>query len=621
MGKKKHINFHQPPPATVPVSATASSGPRRFLYVALIAAAGLLVYANSMDNPFVWDQEVVILGNPIITSWRNLPEVFTTNVEGRELKSIGFYRPMEVMSYMFDYWRGGFNPAAFHHTSIALHIINALLAFRLLGLFGLPGSAAFLTALIFVIHPVNCEAVTYSIRGDLLATLFCLLSFNLLLTGGRRAGLWAALSVLCNLLALMSKEWAVVLPFVVGAWLALLKYLPLPATAPGRAMPGAASVSVPWRRANSIALGCMFAASIAYALARVWFISAGAHTALSLIAAAPLGQRLLTLPRILLTYAGMFIFPLNLHMEYMFVVRSAASPWFWGGLAAVAGGAWLLARYIRRVAAESPFEGRMLIFFAFWFFGSLGPFYNIFVTLHATLLQNWAYFAGIGFIAGCVLAAQREYRRRPRPARAVLAAAFAILAIYYSGYTLKRNWEWKDPMRLYKHDLACEPDSFILHNNVGVISFRQGDFKTAKEEFTRAIEVSPGRRYDVAYNNLAVILENEGNYTQAEELYRQSIELTDYELAYGNLVRLYLNQGRLEEAVRTGERGLRIYPRNPDILYCLGNAYYLSGRREPALKLLEALRSVNPDFKNVSQVIEKIRSTPQDGADNRKATP
>ena len=125
-------------------------------------------YFNSLHNPFVWDQEVVIAGNPMIRSWHYLPDVFQTNVEGRRLIGVGFYRPMEVISYMADYSLWKLDPFGYHCTSLFLHLCNSLLLLLLLRKIGLGRSAGFFASLVFAVHPVNSEAVTYSIRGDLL---------------------------------------------------------------------------------------------------------------------------------------------------------------------------------------------------------------------------------------------------------------------------------------------------------------------------------------------------------------------------------------------------------------------------------------------------------------------
>jgi|GEM_PF-380172 len=600
-----------------------------FWLVIVIVSAGILCYINSLHNPFIWDQEVVIVGNPLIRSWKNLPLVFMTNVEGRRLTAIGFYRPLEVISYMTDYTFWKLNPFGYHCSSIFLHLCNSLLIFLLLKKLEIERRIAFVTSLIFTIHPVNTEVVTYSIRGDLLATLFSLLTiiFFIYFREGitrcravttkslklsaentiKRRIVFAILSLGMYLLALLAKEWAVVVPFIILAYTILFKRL---TGQDERLLPGRKKImekQYKKNRSSNWLLWTLILIAVGYSAIRTGFITVSTTSPLSPIAYAPLWQRILTLPRILFTYLRLLIFPIHLHMEYLFVVRTLADAYVWLGVPALLTIVYRLYRYISSLPeTENNFKKRIL-FFAIWFFIGLSPFYNIIIVLHATLTEHWVYFPGIGFLTFISLILFRSYDKLKKSFwKRVFVASFAALICFYVFGTIKRNYEWGDPMRLYQHDVKYEPNSFILHNNIGVLYFRQGDFEKAKEAFLRSIEVSPGHKYEVAYNNLGAIYENEGNLRLAEQLYKRSIELNRCELAYGNLARLYLKEGKINEAIYISTMGRLLYPLNPEVNYYLGVAYYHANRLEEAKAVFAELNKLHPGYKDIEVYLSNL---------------
>ena len=100
-------------------------------YFVILALVTFAVYANSLGNDFVFDDESVIQGDPSITSLSNIPEFFTGEMGFH--KVIGaYFRPVVSSSYTVDYSLWGLKPFGFHLTNILLHITAVLLFFALL---------------------------------------------------------------------------------------------------------------------------------------------------------------------------------------------------------------------------------------------------------------------------------------------------------------------------------------------------------------------------------------------------------------------------------------------------------------------------------------------------------
>jgi protein O-mannosyl-transferase len=175
----------------------------------LLAVFCAIFYSNSLLNPFIWDDEALVVQNPIIRSPAGLLNAFTSDLYSGVDFGSNFYRPLQAVSYLWDYHFWRLDPYGYHLTNIALQILVSFLVFLFSFNFVKKREVAFGAALLFALSPLNTEAVTYiSGRADMLLGLFLLSSFLLFIRGYRFFS-WIAF-----ILALLSKELAVVFPGV-----------------------------------------------------------------------------------------------------------------------------------------------------------------------------------------------------------------------------------------------------------------------------------------------------------------------------------------------------------------------------------------------------------------------
>lgn len=195
---------------------------RPILYYALTAAIAFAVYANSLTNEFVFDDESVVVGDPSLTSLSNIPKYFTAQ-EGFH-KVIGrYYRPLVSTTYNLDYTLYGLEPFGFHLTNVLIHVINCLLFLKLLFLLFKTYQTKtaqliiFLSAVIFAVLPVHTEAVTWvSGRTDSLAFTFFIASFICYLRYAEtRKNSFFFLTLLMYILSLFTKEMAITFPVLI----------------------------------------------------------------------------------------------------------------------------------------------------------------------------------------------------------------------------------------------------------------------------------------------------------------------------------------------------------------------------------------------------------------------
>ena len=189
---------------------------RTFLVALLFIALPVILYANTLGGDFIWDDEYLIEKNRYLESWHFLPEIFQSSLHHFAPVQSNYYRPLQGMTYLFDRMLWGKGVWGHHLTNIVLHGMVGFLSYRLLIALGMGFPISFWTALFFLIHPLHTEAVGYiSGRADSLYALFILLSilsFYRFLKGKSFA--FYLLSLGSFILALLSKEIAVVLPFL-----------------------------------------------------------------------------------------------------------------------------------------------------------------------------------------------------------------------------------------------------------------------------------------------------------------------------------------------------------------------------------------------------------------------
>src|SRR5438270_1354283 len=195
------------------------------IWAALILIAFVFIsYAPAMRNGFVWDDTALILRDPLIRSWRLIPEGFN-HFLFVDATASDFYRPIQRLSYTLDYAAFAFRPMGYHVISVLWHAVAAfalfLFAEELLLAFGVNFRRsrwlALIASLVWAMHPVHSAAVVYvSGRADSLAAAFGFLGLLFLVRAGRATGrrqlLLLGEACVSLLLSALSKESGLIFP-------------------------------------------------------------------------------------------------------------------------------------------------------------------------------------------------------------------------------------------------------------------------------------------------------------------------------------------------------------------------------------------------------------------------
>lgn len=516
---------------------------RAFVIVLAVFAA----YASAIPNGLVWDDTALVLRDPLIRSWRLIPEGFS-HFLFLDATPSDFYRPLQRLVYTLIYWPFAVRPAAYHVANIICHTTAALALWRfareLLRRFNIGERAAevvsFCAALLWAVHPVHTAAISYvSGLADPLSALF---GFAALCCAfrtdedGDRPRLWiysaaAAFLFICSAL---SKESGFIFP---ALWLVVL---------------------LTERRLKAIVrwIAVISSVLVVYLSCR---LPAEHIPAPRIHTPPPLVVRPLLVSRAVAEYALLLVWPANLHMDRDVethpdgpndaTYNAAAARELETIAGAVLICAFTYAAWRRRARDRATFACLLLAAAAYL------PVSGI-VALNATVAEHWIYLpSAFLLIAICRVAAR--LLDKSRRLRIAVAVALAAVLFGMGTRTFIRNFDWKDERTFFARTIASGGDSARMLVNLANVEMNEGRFDDAQAHLTRALAKEPDlpfallgaaslaiRRHDfpAAHGWLDRAAKHEIIEAQAQEL---RVVLHHHERGETDLVRMRL-------AARTG---------------------------------------------------------------------
>ena len=513
----------------------------------------------------------VLVQNP---SWASAGRFFSEVLEPSTVR--GYYQPLTMISLMLDHALGG-RPddlRAFHCTSLGLHVLNTALVIVLLYLlFGQPVPAA-LAGLLFGVHPLTVESVTWlSDRKTLLATCFALWCLILYVHATRKGTWWPyGVSLVMYILALLSKPTTVPLPVL----LLLLDYWPL------RRLGRRAVVE----KAPFLAL------SLAFAL--ITFISQSRTAPVTVPGESELARIPLIVCHNVIFYLYKMFWPANLTPHYGFPDPLALRhPMV---LAGVIGTCLLIpALLLSWRWTRGPLVGWL------FFFVAIFPTLGVVGFTDVIAADRFVYLPALGPLLVITWLLARVWvdragvwrRRLPTVAMVVVvvlvAAAEATATRRYLSY-------WQDMEKLHRRMVALAPQAPETHYNLGVVMAKQGNLAEAIRSFSQAIRIRPS--YAEAHYNLGVALLTGqiADIDRAMAHFAAAIQIRPhYRAAHKNLAAALVQKGRSGEAIGHYTEALWLQPDDYSAHYGLAVALAMAGRDAEAIAEYREVLRLRPD--------------------------
>jgi len=546
-------------------------------HVLTLVIIGFLIYFNSLFSSFVWDDEEQILNNTLVHSITNISQFFsgsTFNTGGSGRLGGLYYKPLMSICFSIIYTFFGAVPFFFHLFQVILHISNAILIFLFFGYF-FKKSLSLILAIIFLVHPINVETVSYiSALQDTLFLFFGMLALNII-QREITSIVSKALLILLLIFSLLSKEtgfiFLVILPFF-----ALLferkKFL-------------SSIIS------SIAAFG--FYLFLRLGVAQIYWTNTGPSPVMK----TNFLERAVNAPQIILFYLKTFFFPKDLAIAQHWLVKSTDFHNFYLPLIIVSLFFAVLALWGIFLYKNNKKNFGIFVFFFIWQIAGIGLHLQI-IPLDMTVAERWFYFPIIGILGIIGTIIQKFYLKGDRlPAVKIINGAVLLaIIIIFSLRTIIRNTNWQNGPSLYSHDIKISKNAFDLENNLGVEFFRVGRYGEAKIHFENSIQLAP--HWWTNWNNLGVIYEKEKDFQKAEEFYQKSINNGEYFLAYENLAKLMLFHQDAETARNFCRKALKKLPSNSNLWLMLALSEYRSDNKDAALKAAKNSYQLSPNQQN-----------------------
>ena len=552
-------------------AADAKQRPEFWLW-ALGLVAGLFavfqVYGPALHGPFLFDDSYLPMNVPM---WAH----------GTFLNSMRGVRPLLMASYWVNENLAGTDTTQYHAWNIVIHFLNALLVYfvvrKLLQLAAAPENLALFAAGLFLLHPLETEAVAYIAgRSDSMSSLFFLGAFALFLYRRSAAITWpGALGVLALFGAAMAtKENTVVLPGL----LLLTDYF----WNPGFSLEG---IRRNWRLyAPMAAGGAVGAVGVFRILGKA--DSAGFQTM-------PWYQYLFTQFRVFFVYLKLFVFPSGQTIDYDFpisrtILDQGAIAGFLGILALIAAAVYFHRRY--------PLACFGLLMFVIL----LAPTSSV-IPIKDPIAERRVYLPMIGLLLILL-----DGIRRLRIGRTALATSLSAVLVIAAALTYQRNIAWSGAIPLWEDTVKKSPAKARAHFQLAHAYFSANRCQEAEEHYQTVAKLEkPDYRLLIDW---ALADDCLNKSEEALQKLRQAAALEKTAHVYSQIGMVYAKSGRNAEAFQALTEAQNIDP-NFDMTYVYrGLLFERAGNLKAAEPEYRRALSINPENGPAIEGLQRIQN-------------
>ncbi len=542
--------------------AIPSPRSRGWAFALLLVAVTLAAYQPAWNGKPLWDDDI----NITPAGLRSLDGL--ARIWGHPGATAQYY-PLVHSVFWLEYRLWGSSTLGYHLVNILLHVVSALLLVRILRKLEMRG--AWLAGGIFALHPVMVQSVAWMAElKNVLSGVFFLsaaLAYLTYLEAGRRRPYGLALALF--VLGLLSKT--AIAPF-----------------------PLAMLAVVWWKRGRLslrrdvlpllpfLVIGALLGVVTLY-VEHTFEGARGREFGYSIVERSLIAGRAFWfyLAKVLLPAKLIFLYPkwtVNVEVWWQYLFPATA---LMLGIAL-----WALRGYWRAPLAVFLYVTAMLL--------PVSGFFDISAFRYSFVADHWQYLAAIGpmtMIAWLVDSAIGSVNARGRVARPAISAAVLLTVGIVSW---RQSSIYADAQTLYLTTIRENSNSWLAHNNLGVVLANAGRADDAIAHYRRALEINPN--YPKAHCNLANALAAVGRMDEAIAHYQTALRLdADYLTAEVNLGNALVQSGRMDDAITHYRRAEEIAPRDDRIHTNLGNALWRTGRRDEAISHYRKAVELAPD--------------------------
>lgn len=558
-----------------------------------------------------FDDYDFILNNNFVHNWAYFGKYFSQNLIAGAGKLSNYWRPvlMIVFSLEWHLWKTWV--VGYHLVNLGLHIADAILLFYLLEKLIKVRWVSLIVAILFLIHPIQTEAVTYvNSLGDSLSVFFLLIGFHYYLryrsrNEKRYINLFWSLVAYC--FGIMSKETAVVL----SALIFVADFLLIDQT------------DTFFKKIFHVLkqTWMYFGITLIYLLLRGSVLNfQNSFNFLKTPGGYGLTQNqilygnsfvvrgytfLSTLPK----YFKLIFWPIQLIYE-----RSAAVVTSFHGINVYFGAALLSGLLVAAVLSYKKFP--VIAFGLFWFFITLSPTSNVFVPINGIMYEHWLYLPLVGIFISVIWLFWKLFKDNYRLFLA-LNALLLIMIIFFGIRTVVRNRDWHTAFNFYTKTLAANPNDTKIILNLAVMHAERHEFDQAEELYKRGLVLNPNdANY---YFDLGNTYNAEEKLDLATQAYIKTLELDPtYQSGYEMLFGIYLQEKKYKEIDLLLNRWLELTflstGEKVNIYVLLGKTAVQQNDFDSAIQYLDEALLLDPNSATVKDLVNKahyLKDNPQ----------
>lgn len=552
--------------------------------VLLILFIATIPYLNTFNSPFVFDD----IRNIAENHWLKITSISFENLFQAATNSPSKNRPLPNISFALNYYFGGLNVWGYHLVNLIVHLSASVTLFFLMR-FTLttpqiatkckrPQEIALFAALLWAVHPLQTNAVTYLVqRMTSMAALFYLLSLFFFIKGyvseenQKNKYIYYTSAFISAIMAFLCKENTAILPFVLFAYfLFFLK--------PNDQRLDYKKYIVPISSALVVLL-----LALVYIGGNPLTHILGGYEGRTFT----LTERLLTESRIIFHYITLIILPLpsRLNLTYNYPISSSIfSPP--QTLLAIAG-------IVLLVYAIKYFynRDRFTSFAIFWFLVNLAIESTV---IPLELIYEHRLYLPSTFV---ILSIVSWVYRIPANNVKLIRGIMIFTIILLSFFTWQRNTVWKSETSMWADVVKKSPFLSRGYNNLGKALNLEKEYIKAEKALLKSIELDPN---DVgAYINLARTYEKTGrlreSYTTFQKALTKNKKHGDDAKIYYNMGIIHLKQKNTPQAIELLSKAFQANPYTVDITHNLGVAYGMMGLHQKAEQFFLKSIELDPD--------------------------
>lgn len=534
------------------------------LYLFLVVV-GIIPYINSLKNPLIWDDIELIFNDPNIKQPKNFMKFFSSQYWRLEFQSRkNTYRPLRAISFVVDYliWRR--NSFGYHLTNVLLNAVAVVLAYVFIKTISGSELIGVLTAVVFAVLPYHVETVTWvKNRTEILSFIFFILSLIYFMKSVydgdnfRVVYRFLLVSILFFVLSLMSKENAVMLPFVVFTTLLLKK----------ENIKRVLTLSLPYF--------VVFAIYIVYNFTN--FVSELGNTCEFVFSSL---EKILIVPATIYEYIKIFIWPFPLNAE-----RSVDIPKSFFSAAVGVVLIYVITTVI--LLNEDLKQNRLTYGFAMLnILLLLIPISNIVHFIGREIAEQRMYTPSLFFsyLVLLLITGGKNLKFVEFATKHPLRIICIVCLVLFNGVvTYGRNFDWRDEETFWKKTVEVSPLNLRARYNLAMAYRAKGDYAQAIDVLTKTLQLSPD--YYHALFGLGVCYEETGKYQQAIECFNKVLSLVpQHQQSLIHLGRIYTAVKDYQTAIKIYKEALNLGNVSCSVYYNLAIAYENCGDTKSAIE-------------------------------------